>query len=105
RRSDPIEFWEYEGPWHLFDPAEVNAVVPLPSRALATKQAGIAQHVSQMERRRYDLAGVALARYRAVTLPEVRLAGFGRSEIDLGEAVEAFRRVVLSPFRTGRARP
>ncbi|MBI4613976.1 MAG: 6-phosphogluconolactonase [Planctomycetes bacterium] len=101
RRSDPIEFWEYEGPWHLFDTAQINAVVPLPARALATKRAGIAQHVSQMERGRYDEASLALARYRAITLPELALADFGKTAADLGDGVEAFRRVILSRSGAG----
>ncbi len=97
RRTDPVEIWHYEGPWHLFQPDDVNAIVSLPSRAVATKQAAIAQHVSQMTRHRYDEAAVALARYRAVTLPESRLGGFGSAGGDVGESIEVFQRVVFSP--------
>lgn len=96
-QGKPLEIWFYEGPWHVFDRDAFNTVVGLEPDDLALKMLGVLAHQSQVKRRRYDVAAEALARFRAITVPEARLSGFGEGpSAELGEHIELFQRVVLS---------
>lgn len=90
----PLEIWFYEGPWHVFDRDAFNVVVGLDPDDVAIKMLGVLSHQSQVKRRRYDVASEALARFRAITVPEARLSSFGEGPAsDLGEHIELFQRV------------
>ncbi|MGV3524210.1 MAG: 6-phosphogluconolactonase [Candidatus Sericytochromatia bacterium] len=95
RRQLPTELWFYEGPWYLFERDDFNTVVELTASDLWLKLQGVAAHVSQVGRKRYDLAAKALAEFRAITVPESRLSSFGSDVQDLGSHVEVFRRLAL----------
>jgi LmbE family N-acetylglucosaminyl deacetylase len=90
-----LEVWEYEGPWFLHTPETINLVVSLAEEAMERKLRAVRQHRSQIRRTAYDDGAEGLARYRAVTLPELCLADFG-SKREIGEYVEVFRRSVWS---------
>lgn len=87
-----VELWDYEGPWFVFERDAFNAVVPFGPEALQQKMAGIQAHQSQVSRKRYDLAAEALGTFRAITVPESRLSGFGAAQQDLGLQAEVFQR-------------
>lgn len=96
-QAQAIEIWFYEGPWHVFDRNAFNAVVGLAPDDLALKSLGVLAHQSQVQRRRYDTAAESLARFRAITVPEDRLSGFGDGESpDVGDHVELFERVYFN---------
>ncbi len=87
-----LEIWFYEGPWYLFERDDFNTVVQLRPDEITLKMLGVQSHDSQVSRKRYDLAAEALARFRAITVPESRLSGFGKT-LDLDDHVEIFERV------------
>lgn len=90
----PLEIWFYEGPWHVFDRDAFNVAVGLDPDDVAIKMLGVLSHQSQVKRRRYDVAAEALARFRAITVPEARLSSFGEGPAtELGEHIELFQRV------------
>ena len=96
RHQRPLEIWFYEGPWHVFDRDAFNVAVGLEPDDLALKMLGVLAHQSQVSRRRYDVAAEALARFRAITVPEARLASFGEGpSAELGEHIELFQRVTF----------
>lgn len=92
-----VELWDYEGPWFVFERDAFNTVVPFDAAALAQKLAGIQAHQSQVSRKRYDLAAEALGTFRAITVPESRLSGFGSDQQNLGLQAEVFQRQQLQP--------
>lgn len=97
KHQKPLEIWFYEGPWHVFDRDAFNLVVGLEPDDVAIKMLGVLSHQSQVKRRRYDSASEALARFRAITVPEAKLSSFGEgSTHELGEHVELFQRVYFS---------
>lgn len=87
-----LEIWFYEGPWYLFERDDFNTVVQLRPDEITLKMLGVQSHDSQVSRKRYDLAAESLARFRAITVPESRLSGFGET-LDLDDHVEIFERV------------
>lgn len=87
-----LEIWFYEGPWYLFERDNFNTVVQLRPDEITLKMLGVQSHDSQVSRKRYDLAAEALARFRAITVPESRLSGFGET-LNLDDHVEIFERV------------
>lgn len=89
------ELWCYEGPWYLFERDDFNSVIELEGGDLEHKLRGVAAHISQVSRKRYDLASESLARFRAITVPESRLSSFGTGLQDLGEHIEIFQRLVF----------
>lgn len=91
------ELWYYEGPWYLFERDDFNAVVTFSQADLELKMRGVQAHVSQISRKRYDLAAEALSRFRAITVPESRLSGFGSGLQDVGDHIEVFQRLILTP--------
>ncbi|MEZ0374858.1 MAG: glucosamine-6-phosphate deaminase [Candidatus Sericytochromatia bacterium] len=91
------ELWCYEGPWYLFERDDFNTVVTFSPEDLDLKLKGVQAHHSQVSRKRYDLASEALARFRAITVPESRLSSFGSGLQDVGEHIEVFQRLVLEP--------
>ncbi len=90
-----LEVWEYEGPWFLHSPENMNLVVALSEEAMERKLKAIRRHQSQIRRTAYDQGAVGLSRYRAVTLPELCLTGFG-SHRAVGEYVEVFQKSIWS---------
>lgn len=94
RHQRPLEIWFYEGPWYVFERDDFNTVVELQPDELTLKMLGVLSHQSQVQRKRYDLAAEALARFRAITVPESRLASFGGGQAtELGDHLELFQRV------------
>ena len=67
-------------------------MVQLRPDEITLKMLGVQSHDSQVSRKRYDLAAEALARFRAITVPESKLSGFGET-LDLDDHVEIFERV------------
>ena len=97
KHQKPLEIWFYEGPWHVFDRDAFNVAVGLAPDDVAIKMLGVLSHQSQVQRRRYDVASEALARFRAITVPEARLASFGEGPTrELGEHIELFQRVYFN---------
>ncbi len=89
------ELWCYEGPWYLFERDDFNTVIEFNAHDLDHKMRGVQAHDSQISRKRYDLSAEALARFRAITVPESRLSSFGTALTDVGEHIEVFQRLVV----------
>ena len=91
--SDPLYIWQYETPWRLFRPGEMNVFVALDQDEISTKLRAIGAHRSQVERVPFDYGADALARLRAVISQEQELNVFGSTtRMCLGKHVECFFR-------------
>lgn len=93
--GERAELWCYEGPWYLFERDDFNTVIEFNASDLDHKLRGVQAHVSQISRKRYDLSAEALARFRAITVPESRLSSFGTALTDVGEHIEVFQRLIV----------
>ncbi len=83
----------YENPWSLFRVDEINTIFLIEKQALEAKKKAIACHKSQLKRTDFLTIALALSKFRALTLPEQRVFGFGKDSkgLKLGH-IEAFKR-------------
>jgi glucosamine-6-phosphate deaminase len=90
-----LELWFYEGLWsqHLLE--NINLVFGFDKKLLAIKNKAIAAHRSQTARLPLIGASEALARFRALTLPEQRFVSFGAEPPKIADFVEAYYREKL----------
>jgi LmbE family N-acetylglucosaminyl deacetylase len=72
-----VELFFYETSWHPFGPLDFNVGVILDDAVMARKIAAVRVHASQLKRTRFDIAAENLARFRAVTVPEQHIQGYG----------------------------
>ncbi|MCG2689883.1 hypothetical protein L6252_01205, partial [Candidatus Parcubacteria bacterium] len=83
----------YENPWSLFKENEINTIFLIDKNALRVKKKAILCHKSQLKRTNFLTAALALSSFRAATLPEQRIFGFGNASKGLrADHLEAFKR-------------
>ncbi|OIO45105.1 hypothetical protein COU05_03285 [bacterium (Candidatus Gribaldobacteria) CG10_big_fil_rev_8_21_14_0_10_37_21] len=83
----------YENPWSLFKENEINTIFLIDKKVLKTKKKAILCHKSQLRRTDFLTAALALSSFRAATLPEQRIFGFGQESKGLKtDHLEAFKR-------------
>lgn len=89
--NSKTEFWEYEGPWAIFNENDFNTIFAFSHKTMEKKMAAICSQHSQVNRTRYDIAAESLARLRGALIPEQSLAGFGKKGPKIGEFFELFK--------------
>lgn len=80
----------YETPWSLFAADQINMLVPLDKPVMVRKTAAIKSHASQIARTDFAKVSRTMMEYRALTIPEQMVGGFG-SQTDLGKWMEVFQ--------------
>ncbi|MDP2950866.1 MAG: PIG-L family deacetylase [bacterium] len=83
----------YENPWSLFRADEINTIFLIEKQALKAKKKAILCHKSQLKRTDFLTVALALSKFRALTLPEQRVFGFGKGSKGLKlNHIETFKR-------------
>ncbi|MFA6551208.1 MAG: glucosamine-6-phosphate deaminase [Patescibacteria group bacterium] len=90
-----VELWFYEGLWSQHLLPNINLVFGFDKYLLAVKNKAIGKHKSQTTRLPLAGASEALARFRALTLPEQRFVTFGAEPPKIADFVEAYYREIL----------
>lgn len=85
------EFWEYEGPWAIFNENDFNTIFAFSHDVMNVKIKAIQSQHSQVSRTRFDVAAETLAKLRGALIPEQSLAGFGKKGPRIGEYFELFK--------------
>jgi LmbE family N-acetylglucosaminyl deacetylase len=80
----------YETPWSLFAADQINLLVPLDKPIMVRKTKAIKAHASQIARTDFAKISRTMLEYRALTIPEQIVGGFG-SQTDLGKWMEVFQ--------------
>src|SRR3989338_1309947 len=80
----------YETPWSLFAADQINLLVPLDKRVMVRKTKAIKAHMSQIARTDFAKISRTMLEYRALTIPEQIVGGFG-SQTDLGKWMEVYQ--------------
>ncbi len=89
--DNKTEFWEYEGPWAIFNENDFNTIFAFSSKIMSKKMEAVCSQHSQVNRTRYDIAAESLAKLRGALIPEQSLAGFGKKGPKIGEYFELFK--------------
>lgn len=90
-RIKPALFF-YENPWSLFKIKEINALFVPERRSQQAKERAIKAHPSQLARTDFLKASLALSRFRASTLPEQLIFGFGKKPLLKMDFCEVFQK-------------
>lgn len=90
KNKNGLELWYYEGLWsqHILD--KIDIVFSFDKELLALKNKGMAAHKSQATRLPIIEASEALSKFRAKTIPEQLMVGYGEDPPNLNEYVEAY---------------
>jgi len=80
----------YETPWSLFSAEQINLLVPLDKQVMKRKMKAIKAHASQIARTDFVKISRTMLEYRALTMPEQKVGGFG-SQTNLGKWMEVYR--------------
>lgn len=80
----------YETPWSLFSAEQINLLVPLEKKSVGLKIKAIRAHATQLARTNFVRISQTMLEYRALTIPEQKVNGFG-SQANLGRWIEVYR--------------
>lgn len=86
----PVWLVYYETPWSLFSAEQINLVVPLEKISVGRKIKAIRAHASQLARTNFVRISQTMLEYRALTIPEQKVNGFG-SQANLGRWIEVYQ--------------
>jgi len=85
KNSVSIQLIFYENPWSLFENLEFNLVFFFSKKELNKKIKAVRAHRSQLKRTPFDKACRSLSEFRASTIPEQRIVGYGKTMNHLGQ--------------------
>ena len=89
KSSAPATLVYYETPWSLFAADQIDLLVPLDQAVMARKIKAIKAHASQLARTNFVKISQTMLEYRALTVPEQLVNGFG-SQNDFGQWMEVY---------------
>lgn len=93
--GERIQLFFYESVWSIFGAFDFNSAFTISSAIMAKKMRAIRAHRSQLQRTAFDRAAENLASFRAATVPEQRMGGYGTKNQKIAEYMEVFYQTSL----------